>query len=101
MPLQKEIYRSRKISGVVRLLNGQETLPDDSTLVQNNISDGDTLSALIEPDKEISVQIKLLGSRPIIQAFSQSESEGNVKQAILQNLYHYDFTRLVPSYKKQ
>ena len=28
---------------------GQEILPDDSTLVQHKISDGDTVNVLIEP----------------------------------------------------
>ena len=95
IPLQKEVYRSRKISG--RLLKGQEILPDDSTLVQHNISDDDTLSALIEPDKEISVQIKLGNRHVIQQTFSQSKSVGKVKQAAPP--YGYDVERIWFEYK--
>ena len=55
--LQKEIYRSGKITGAVRILKGQEILPDDSTLVQHNISDGDTVNIFIEPEKQITVEV--------------------------------------------
>ena len=92
-PLQKEIYRSGQIFGVVRLLKGQEILPDDNTLAQHSISDGDTLSALIEPDKVIIVQLKYLGNL-IHKTFSQSELVGNVKQAFLPHLHSYDPERI-------
>ena len=54
---QKEIYRSGKITGAMRILKGQEMLPDDSTLVQHNILDGDTINVIIEPDKQITVEV--------------------------------------------
>ena len=54
---QKEIYRSGKITGGVRILKGQEVLPDDSTLAQHNISDGDTVNIIIEPAKQITVEV--------------------------------------------
>ena len=54
---QKEIYRSGKVTGAVRILKGQEILPDDSTLVQHNISDGDTVNIVIEPEKQITVEV--------------------------------------------
>ena len=56
--LKKEIYRSGKIIGAVRILKGQEILPDDSTLVQHNISDGDTMNVLIEPEHNIEVEVR-------------------------------------------
>ena len=55
---QKEIYRSGKITGAVRILKGQEILPDDNSVAQYNISDGDTLNIIIEPVKEITITIK-------------------------------------------
>ena len=54
---QKEIYRSGKITGAVRILKGQEILPDDSTLVHHNISDGNTVNIVIEPDRHITINI--------------------------------------------
>ena len=42
----------------MRILKGQEILPDDSTLVQQNISDDDTVSVLIEPDRNIEVEVQ-------------------------------------------
>ena len=54
---QKEIYRSGKMTGGVRILKEQEVLPDDSTLAQHNISDGDTVSIIIEPAKQITVEV--------------------------------------------
>ena len=56
--LKKEIYRSGKITGAVRILKGHEMLPDDSTLVQHNISDGDTVRVLIEPERNIAVEVQ-------------------------------------------
>ena len=55
---QKEIYRSGKVTGAVRILKGQEILPDDNSVAQYNISDGDTLNIIIEPVKEITITIK-------------------------------------------
>ena len=41
----------------MRILKGQEILPDDSTLVQHNISDGATVNIVIEPAKQITVEV--------------------------------------------
>ena len=41
----------------MRILKGQEILPDDSTLVQQNISDDDTVNIVIEPEKEIYIAV--------------------------------------------
>ena len=40
----------------MRILKGQEILADDSTLVQHNISDGDTVNILIEPKQDIKAE---------------------------------------------
>ena len=42
----------------MRILKGQEILPDDSTLVQLDISDGSTVNVLIEPERNIEVEIQ-------------------------------------------
>ena len=41
----------------MRILKKQEILPDDSTLVQHNISDGGTVNIVIEPEKQIVVVV--------------------------------------------
>ena len=48
-----------KISAAVRVIKGQEVLPDGSTLDEHGIIDGSTVNIVIEPDKEISIKIKL------------------------------------------
>ena len=57
--LQKIIYKELKITGAVRVIKGHEVLPDGSTLEQHGIIDGSTVNIVIEPDKEIRLQIKL------------------------------------------
>ena len=57
--LQKISYKSLKITGAVRAIKGQEVLQDDSTLEQHGIIDGSTVNIVIEPEKEINLQIKL------------------------------------------
>ena len=42
----------------MRTLKGDEIVPDDSTLVQHNISDGDTVNVLIEPEHNIEVEVQ-------------------------------------------
>ena len=41
----------------MRILKGQEILPDDSSLVQHNFSDVDIVNIVIEPEKEITITI--------------------------------------------
>ena len=48
-----------KTSGAVRVIKGQKVLPDGSTLDEHGIIDGSTVNIVIEPDKEISLKIKL------------------------------------------
>ena len=42
----------------MRILKGQEILPDNNTLVEHDISDGTTVNIVIEPDKEIKIVVK-------------------------------------------
>ena len=42
----------------MKILKGQEILPDDSTLVQHNISDGNTVNILIEPENNIVIEVQ-------------------------------------------
>ena len=48
-----------KITGAVRVIKGQDVLPDGSTLEKQEIIDGSTVNIVIEPDKEINLKIKL------------------------------------------
>ena len=56
--LQKIIFKFMKITGAVRVIKGQEVLPDGSTLDEHAITDGSTVNIVIEPEKEISIKIK-------------------------------------------
>ena len=55
--VQKKIYRSEKIRGAVRILKGQEIQQDKSTLIQHNISDGDTINVVIESEKKFHFNV--------------------------------------------
>ena len=55
---QKIIYSRMSITGAVRVIKGQEVLPDGSTLEEQGITDGSTVNIIIEPDKEIKLIIK-------------------------------------------
>ena len=48
-----------KITGSVRVIKGQEVLPDGSTLEEHGIIDGSTINIVIEPEKEINLIMKL------------------------------------------
>ena len=48
-----------KITGFVRVIKGQEVLQDGNTLDQHGIIDGSTVNIVIEPEKEISIKMKL------------------------------------------
>ena len=65
----------------MRILKGQEILPDDSSLVQHEISDGDTVNIVIEPDVTITVQVKY-NSNIFGHAISRSSSVDQLKQLL-------------------
>ena len=48
-----------KIPGAVRVIKEQEILPDGGTLEEHGIIDGSMVNSVIEPDKEINLNIKL------------------------------------------
>ena len=48
-----------KITEAVRVIKGQEVLPDGSTLDEHGIIDGSTVNIVIEPDKYINLKMKL------------------------------------------
>ena len=77
----KEIYKYGKITGAVRILKGQEILPDDSSLVHHKISDGNTINIIIEPDVTITVQVKY-NSKIFGHATSCSSSVHQLKQLL-------------------
>ena len=79
--LQKETYKAGKITGAMRILKGQEILPDDNTLVQHNISDGDTVNIVIEPEKKINIQINF-GLETFEHNVSNSISIKDLKQLL-------------------
>ena len=43
--------------GAVRILKGKDVPPDDNTLVQLNLTNGTTLNIVIEPEKQITIQV--------------------------------------------
>ena len=57
--LQKIIYKQLKITGAVRVIKGHEVLQDGWFLIRKGIIDGSIVNIVIEPDKEISLQMKL------------------------------------------
>ena len=82
MPLQKIIYSVLKISGAVRVIQGQKVLQDGNTLEGHGITDGSTVNIVIEPDKEINLQIKL-GSKEITYTVNNSVRICSLKQQLI------------------
>ena len=79
---QKIIYKQMKITGAVRLLKGQEVLPDGSTLEEHGIIDGSTINIVIEPEKEINLRMKL-GSRQLTHKVLNSVHVPELKQQLI------------------
>ena len=71
-----------KISGAVRVIKGQEVLPDGSTLDEHGIIDGSTVNIVIEPEKEINLQIKL-GPKEFTHKVSSSLRVRELKQQLI------------------
>ena len=78
----------------MRILKGQKILPDDSTLAQHNISDGDTVNIVIEPEKKIVLNVQF-GPQIFPIFVSTSMSIKAVKQQLINNgtvvFNHCDF----------
>ena len=78
------MYTSGKITAPVRLLKGQEVLPDGSTLEEHGITDGSTVNIVIEPEKEISLEI-CFGPEMFMYTVKTSMSVRNLKQSMIDN----------------
>ena len=70
-----------KITGAVRVIKGQEVLPDGSTLDEHEIIDGSTVNIITEPEKEINLNIKL-GPKEFNQKVSSSVRLRDFKQQL-------------------
>ena len=81
----------------MRILKGQESLPDDSTLVQHNISDGGTVNIVIEPEKKIIVKLQF-GLEKFSKTVKNSMSVKDLKQELINSddfaFVHCDFNLL-------
>ena len=80
--LQKIIYNCLSIIGAVRVIKGQEVLPDGSTLKEQGIIDGSTVNIFIEPEKEINLCVKL-GPIEIACNVKSSMCMGALKQQLI------------------
>ena len=67
---------------VVRVINGREILPDGSTLEEQGIIGGSTVNIIIEPDKEINLNVKL-GPIEIACNVLSSMRMGALKQQLI------------------
>ena len=76
------MYTSGKITGAVRLLKGQDVLPDGSTLDEHGIIDGSTVNIVIEPDKEINLKIRF-GPESFSRKLKRSRSVRYLKQRMI------------------
>ena len=77
--LQKIIFKHMKITMPVRIIKGQEVLPDGSTLKEYGFTDGSTVNIVIEPDKEISLRV-VFGPKEFTYKVCSSMSVGELKQ---------------------
>ena len=69
-------------TGAVRVIKGQEVLPDGSTLEQSGITDGSTVSIVIEPDKQINLQMTL-GPKIFTFEVNNSVTVWNLKKQLI------------------
>ena len=78
----------------MRILKGQEILPDDSTLVQHNISDNDTINIIIEPEKKIKLKLQF-DPEEFSKTVKNSMSVKDLKQELIDSddfaFVHNDF----------
>ena len=92
-----------KISGAVRVIKGQEVLPDGSTLEEHGIIDGSTVNIVIEPDKEINLEIKL-GPKEFTHKVLNSVRMHELKQQLIDGgnvgFKFKDFSLLLTSVNK-
>ena len=92
-----------KITGAVRMIKGQEVLPDGSTLDEHGIIDGSTVNIVIEPEKEISIKMKL-GPKEFTHKVKSSLGVRDLKQQLIDDdtvgFWRKDFSLLVTPVNK-
>ena len=98
---QEEIYKSGKVTGVVRMFRGKYTIPDDSTLDELNIMDGNTVNFLIEPDQCVNIYVEC-GPKTYQLETSLSIQVKELKQLLIKNnqvalLYEYFHLAMISS----
>ena len=71
-----------EISEAVRVIKGQEVLPDGSTLEEHGITDGSTVNIVIEPDEELNLMMKL-GPKEFTQKMKSSVRVSELKQQLI------------------
>ena len=71
-----------KITGAVRVIKGQEVLPDGSTLDEHEIIDGSIVNIVIEPEKEINLFVKI-GFKEVMFAVKSSVRVRELKQQLI------------------
>ena len=71
-----------KTGAAVRVIKGQEVLPDGGTLEEQGITDGSTVNIVIEPDKEINLHIKH-GPRVVTCSVNNSLRLRDLKQQLI------------------
>ena len=71
-----------KITAAVRIIKGQEVLPDGSTLEEHGFTDASTVNIVIEPDKEINLKVKL-GPKEVTCSVSNSLRLRELKQYLI------------------
>ena len=71
-------------TGAVRILKGQDVLPDCSTLQEHGITDGDTVNIVIEPDRKININVTL-GPKTFTCVVKHSLSLGELKVLLISN----------------
>ena len=71
-----------KIAGAVRVIKGQEVLPDGSNLEEHGITDGSTVNIVIEPNKVLNLTIKL-GPKSVTYNVNSSLRVYELKQVLI------------------
>ena len=70
------------ITGAVRVIKGQDVLPDGSTLEEHGIIDGSIVNIVIEPEKEINLLVKL-GPKVFTHKMKSSVRVHDLKQQLI------------------
>lgn len=98
LSFQKIIHKQMKITGAVRVIKGQEVLPDGSTLDEHGIIDGSTVNIVIEPEKQVNLRIKL-GPKEFTHKVKSSLRLRELKQQLIDgsNVGFTNFSLIISS----